>query len=81
MTARVNFDKETSTESVNPRPLTTEELSAAKVLGIGAVKYADLTMNRESNYRFSFKKVRLRTTIEPIAEFHNLEKFVTFVSC
>lgn len=29
----------------------------AKVLGLGAVKYADLSMNRESNYRFSFDKM------------------------
>ena len=29
----------------------------AKVVGIGAVKYADLAMNRESNYRFSYRKM------------------------
>ena len=29
----------------------------ARVVGIAAVKYADLSMNRESNYRFSFKKM------------------------
>ena len=29
----------------------------ARVVGIGAVKYADLSMNRESNYRFSYKKM------------------------
>ena len=29
----------------------------AKVVGIGAVKYADLAMNRESNYRFSYSKM------------------------
>jgi len=29
----------------------------AKVIGIGAVKYADLSMNRESNYKFSFNKM------------------------
>jgi len=29
----------------------------AKVIGIGAVKYADLAMNRESNYRFSYSKM------------------------
>ena len=54
---RVNIDKETSEISSNPRALTDDELHAAKVLGIGAVKYADLSMNRESNYRFSFKKM------------------------
>ena len=37
--------------------LTQEQEVAARVIGIGAVKYADLSMNRESNYRFSFKKV------------------------
>jgi len=29
----------------------------ANAVGIGAVKYADLTMNRNSNYRFSFDKM------------------------
>lgn len=29
----------------------------AKVMGIAAVKYADLAMNRESNYKFSFNKM------------------------
>lgn len=29
----------------------------AKVMGIAAVKYADLAMNRESNYKFSFSKM------------------------
>lgn len=29
----------------------------SKVVGIGAVKYADLSMNRESNYRFSYDKM------------------------
>ena len=27
------------------------------MVGIGAVKYADLAMNRESNYRFSYAKM------------------------
>ena len=26
----------------------------ARTVGIGAVKYADLSMNRESNYKFSY---------------------------
>ena len=30
---------------------------AARVVGIAAVKYADLSMNRESNYRFSYGKM------------------------
>lgn len=29
----------------------------ARIMGIGAVKYADLAMNRESNYKFSFTKM------------------------
>ena len=29
----------------------------ARIMGIAAVKYADLSMNRESNYRFSFTKM------------------------
>jgi arginyl-tRNA synthetase len=37
--------------------LSEDEIEAAKVIGIGAIKYADLSMNRESNYRFSYSKV------------------------
>jgi arginyl-tRNA synthetase len=29
----------------------------AMIVGIGAVKYADLSMNRESNYRFSYERM------------------------
>jgi arginyl-tRNA synthetase len=29
----------------------------ATIVGIGAVKYADLSMNRESNYRFSYERM------------------------
>lgn len=29
----------------------------SRVMGLAAVKYADLSMNRESNYRFSFQKM------------------------
>eukprot|EP00544_Gedaniella_sp_CCMP2646_P007131 CAMPEP_0202484444 /NCGR_PEP_ID=MMETSP1361-20130828/3524_1 /ASSEMBLY_ACC=CAM_ASM_000849 /TAXON_ID=210615 /ORGANISM="Staurosira complex sp., Strain CCMP2646" /LENGTH=688 /DNA_ID=CAMNT_0049113095 /DNA_START=26 /DNA_END=2088 /DNA_ORIENTATION=+ len=29
----------------------------AEIVGIGAVKYADLSMNRESNYRFSYDRM------------------------
>ena len=29
----------------------------AKIVGVGAVKYADLSMNRESNYRFSYERM------------------------
>ena len=34
--------------------LSPEQLESAKIIGIGAVKYADLSMNRESNYRFRY---------------------------
>lgn len=35
-----------------------EEIATkAKAMGIAAVKYADLSMNRESNYKFSFDKM------------------------
>ena len=37
--------------------LNDEERQAAKIIGIGSVKYADLCMNRESNYRFSYAKM------------------------
>ena len=29
----------------------------AQIVGIGAVKYADLSMNRESNYKFSYERM------------------------
>jgi len=35
----------------------TEINTKAQIMGIAAVKYADLSMNRESNYRFSFEKM------------------------
>lgn len=31
--------------------------AVSQVVGIGAVKYADLSMNRESNYRFSYERM------------------------
>eukprot|EP00639_Heterosigma_akashiwo_P008919 CAMPEP_0194601532 /NCGR_PEP_ID=MMETSP0292-20121207/29067_1 /TAXON_ID=39354 /ORGANISM="Heterosigma akashiwo, Strain CCMP2393" /LENGTH=603 /DNA_ID=CAMNT_0039463515 /DNA_START=210 /DNA_END=2022 /DNA_ORIENTATION=+ len=34
-----------------------EARAAAKAVGLGAVKYADLSLNRESNYRFSYAKM------------------------
>ena len=37
--------------------LTVEQTRAAIIIGIGSVKYADLCMNRESNYRFSYDKM------------------------
>ena len=37
--------------------LSVEDREVARVVGIGAVKYADLSMNRESNYRFSYSKM------------------------
>jgi arginyl-tRNA synthetase len=35
----------------------TNSQAAAEIIGLGAVKYADLMMNRESNYKFSFSKM------------------------
>eukprot|EP00607_Mallomonas_marina_P010406 CAMPEP_0182422034 /NCGR_PEP_ID=MMETSP1167-20130531/7613_1 /TAXON_ID=2988 /ORGANISM="Mallomonas Sp, Strain CCMP3275" /LENGTH=541 /DNA_ID=CAMNT_0024599737 /DNA_START=404 /DNA_END=2025 /DNA_ORIENTATION=- len=37
--------------------LTEEEEQAVLAVAIGAVKYADLSMNRESDYRFSYSKM------------------------
>jgi arginyl-tRNA synthetase len=31
--------------------------AVARIIGVGAVKYADLSMNRESNYRFSYERM------------------------
>ena len=44
-------------DSNHPDEMTEEDHKIAKAVGIGAVKYADLAMNRESNYRFSYKKM------------------------
>jgi arginyl-tRNA synthetase len=44
-------------EGTSVEELTDKQKNIARVVGIGAVKYADLSMNRESNYRFSFKKM------------------------
>jgi len=41
----------------HPNEMTEEDHKIAHAVGIGAVKYADLAMNRESNYRFSYKKM------------------------
>lgn len=30
---------------------------SARIIGLGAVKYADLSLNRESDYKFSYKKM------------------------
>jgi len=34
-----------------------ERAALAKAVGVGAVKYADLSLNRESNYKFSYAKM------------------------
>jgi len=31
--------------------------NVAEIVGVGAVKYVDLSMNRESNYRFSYERM------------------------
>ena len=44
--------------TVDPTAEMDERLKqVAKIVGIGAVKYADLSMNRESNYRFSYERM------------------------
>lgn len=44
-------------DGLDPAEMSEKQKNIARVVGIGAVKYADLSMNRESNYRFSFKKM------------------------
>jgi len=46
-------------ETIKDRDVHSEEAldSVAKAIGIGAVKYADLSINRESNYIFSWDKM------------------------
>jgi arginyl-tRNA synthetase len=42
----------------NPEDELSDEVQrVAQIVGIGAVKYADLSMNRESNYRFSYERM------------------------
>ena len=42
----------------NPEEASSSEFEeVATTVGIGAVKYADLSMNRESNYRFSYERM------------------------
>jgi arginyl-tRNA synthetase len=55
-TAANEIDLNVSVDTDNYE-LSAENIHAAQVIGIGAVKYADLCMNRESNYRFSFDKM------------------------
>lgn len=44
-------------EGISVDELSEKQKNIARVVGVGAVKYADLSMNRESNYRFSFNKM------------------------
>lgn len=46
-----------SIDPKHPDIMSEEDHKVAHAVGIGAVKYADLAMNRESNYRFSYKKM------------------------
>jgi len=47
-----------SKETIKNRDVSEEKLDeVAKAIGIGAVKYADLSVNRESNYIFSWDKM------------------------
>jgi len=56
-TSVVDLDQAAAVEQEQSVGLTDEERYAARVIGIASVKYADLAMNRESDYRFSFKKM------------------------
>jgi arginyl-tRNA synthetase len=44
-------------EAGDDSELSDEAKKVAEIVGIGAVKYADLSMNRESNYRFSYERM------------------------
>ena len=65
MLSRINLGREKlkEKEDINPldiiplEELSMEDKEVARIVGIGAVKYADLSMNRESNYRFSYSKM------------------------
>jgi len=39
------------------QPLPEDLERSARIIGLGAVKYADLSLNRESDYKFSYKKM------------------------
>jgi arginyl-tRNA synthetase len=55
---RSSGDNDSSSNApVVERVLTPAEKEVARIVGMGAVKYADLSMNRESNYRFSYNKM------------------------
>lgn len=45
--------RQTNSEDDLPKDL----MNVARTVGIGAVKYADLSMNRESNYKFSYGRM------------------------
>lgn len=47
----------TVVQSKNPSLPAAEQISVARVVGIGAVKYADLMQNRTADYRFSWDKL------------------------
>jgi len=43
--------------NVDDKEITDEMQHVINTVGIGAVKYADLSMNRESNYKFSYERM------------------------
>ncbi len=66
LSASKGENQEETTVTLSDSQLTNQDLSEAqlqslqqraRVLGLGAVKYADLSMHRESSYRFSFAKM------------------------
>ena len=66
LSASKGESKDDTAVALSDTQLTNQDLSQedlqslqhrARVLGLGAVKYADLSMHRESSYRFSFAKM------------------------
>jgi arginyl-tRNA synthetase len=51
-------EKDIRSRTENPEDELSDQVQhVAQIVGIGAVKYADLSMNRESNYRFSYERM------------------------
>jgi len=54
---RIALDDLIKRAKENEQPLPEDLEKSAKTIGLGAVKYADLSLNRESDYKFSYKKM------------------------
>ena len=53
----VNIAAEDMMERAGLKELSEEQRRVSRVVGVSAVKYADLSLNRESNYRFSYARM------------------------